>query len=447
MQARDSVAGAVRRRLPGAAAIYALASIAAAVASVAGVILLTRLLAAQGYGLYAAIVGLVMIIQNAGYLALQTSIIRFHARAGGAEGERRLATAVRIAFVVATGAAALVWTVAVDWLGNAGVTPDLELAGLALLVLRGWLSLVQAWNRAERRSWTYLLLEVVQSVGTLLLAVLALRFVPGSAAAALWGAAAATGLAAILAPRLLWSPIRVSGTRPLLRDLLGYGAPLTLVFLASAALAVSDRLLIAVHVGAAAAGAYAVAFAIADRAMSLVLLPVPIAAKPILFAAWEDGGEAAARPILERSAKWLIALGFPAATLLVFAPEPIARLLAGGGLAEEASRAVPLLAIGALLSGLLAHHFALAFQLTRHTHRMLAAMGIPAALNLAANLFLIPRFGMLAAAWTTVASYGLALALTIILGRRDLAIPFPLKYTSKVCCWCVPLAALAAVAT
>jgi O-antigen/teichoic acid export membrane protein len=205
-------------------------------------------------------------------------------------------------------------------------------------------------------------------------------------------------------------------------------------------------LLIAVHVGAAAAGAYAVAFAIADRAMSLVLLPVPVAAKPILFAAWEEGGEAAARPILERSARWLIALGFPVATILVFAPEPIARLLAGGGLADEAARAVPLLAIGALLSGFLTHHFALAFQLTRHTNRMLAAVGVPAALNVAANLLLIPRFGMLAAAWTTVASYALALALTIILGRRDLAMPFPLGFTFTVCLWCIPLTALAAMA-
>jgi O-antigen/teichoic acid export membrane protein len=427
------------------AAPYALATAAAAAASVGGVILLTRLLAAEGYGLYAAVIGLVMIVQNAGYLALQTSIIRFHARAADAEARHRLATAVRIAFVAATLLVAALWAVAVRWLGEAGVTAELALAGLALLVLRGWLSLVQAWNRAERRPWAFFLLEAVQAFGALILGVAALQLAPGAPEAALWGAAAATLIAAALSPALLTAPIRTAGARPLLRELFAYGAPLALVFFAGAALAVSDRLIVAVHLGAAAAGAYAVAFSIADRAMNLLLLPVPVATKPALFAAWEQGGEPAARPVLERTGRWLILLGFPAATLLVFAPEPIARLLAGGGLADAAARIMPWPAVGSLLAALLTHHFAVAFQLTRRTGWMLVALGVPALLNAAANLFLVPRYGMAAAGWTTVGGYALAVALAILLGRREVRIPFPLATTAITLLACVPLAAALSV--
>lgn len=441
MAREDAESWGLRHRLVRSTWPYALSSVTAAVASITGIIILTRLLAAEGYGLYAAVGGLVMIVQNAGYLALQTSIIRFHARAGAPEGEHRLATAIRIAFAAATACVLLVWAVAVQWLGAAGVTAELAFAGLALLVGRGWLSLVQAWNRAERRPWRHLLLETVQAFGTLLLAIAALQVWPQSAAAALWAAAAATFFAAALAPRLLFAPIEIGGTGALLREILAYGAPLALVFFAGAALAVSDRLLIAIHVGAAAAGAYAVAFSIADRAMSLLLLPVPLAAKPRLFHAWEKGGEAAARPILETSAGWLIGLGFPAATILVVAAQPIASLLAGGGLAGEAARVIPLLAIGSLLSGLLAHHFTLAFQLTRKTQWMLVAMGIPAALNFAANLILIPRYGAIAAAWTTVGGYALALLLAILLGRRQTAIPFPPRTAALTLAACVMLGA------
>ncbi|HZF94712.1 MAG TPA: oligosaccharide flippase family protein [Allosphingosinicella sp.] len=426
---------------------YALATAATAAASVGGVILLTRLLAAEGYGLYAAIVGLVTIVQNAGYLALQASIVRFHARAADAEARRRLATALRIAFLAATLLVAALWALAVRWLGEAGVTAELAVAGLGLLVLRGWLSLVQAWNRAQGRSWAFFLLEAVQAFGAMILAVAALELAPGAPEAAVWGTAAACGLAAALSPALLVAPVRTAGTRVVLRELFVYGAPLALAFLAGAALAVSDRLIIAVHLGAAAAGAYAVAFAIADRAINLVIIPVPVAAKPALFAAWEQGGEAAARPVLERTARWLIVLGFPVATILIFAPEPIARLLAGGGLADEAARMIPWIAAGSLLSALLAHHFAIAFQLTRRTGWMLVAIGVPAALNIAANLILVPRYGMVAAGWTTVGGYALAVTLAVLIGRRHVRVPFPLRTAALTLLACVPLAALLRLAS
>jgi O-antigen/teichoic acid export membrane protein len=431
-----------RAQSPTGAAPYAMAIAAGAAASVCSVIVLTRMLAAEGYGLYAAVLGLVTIVQNAGYLALQTSILRFHARADGAEARHRLATAVRIAFLVATVIVAAAWSVAVSWLGDAGVTAQLALAGLALLVTRGWLNLVQAWNRAEGRRWTFFLLEAVQSFGALLLAIAALELAPGAPEAAVWAAAAAGALAAALAPALLLAPVRTKETAHLLRELIAYGAPLTLVFFAGAALAVSDRLIVAVHLGAAAAAAYAVAFAVADRAINLVVLPVPLANKPVLFAAWERGGDAAARPVLERTAHWLIVLGFPAATILVAAPEPVAYLLAGGGLAGEAARMIPWLAIGALLSAFLTHNFSIAFQLTRRTHWMLVAVGVPATLNVAANLILVPRYGIAAAGWTTVGCYALAVALAVVLGRRHVRIPFPPRTAAVTLLACAALAAL-----
>jgi O-antigen/teichoic acid export membrane protein len=435
-----------RAAVPAAAGPVALANLAAGVASIAGVVLLTRLLAAEGYGLYAAAIGLVTLVQNVGYLAIQTSLIRFHARAADEEAEQRLGTALRIAFVLTSLAAAAVWLVAAHWLRTAGVTAGLAVAGLCLLLARGWLSIVQAWNRAKGRPWMYFTLEAAQSFGALALAVAALQLAPGAPAAALWAAAAATALAAAFSPSLLLMPVRREGTAALLREIFGYGAPLALVFLATAALAVSDRLIVAVYAGPAAAGAYAVAFAVADRALNFVLLPIPVAAKPALFAAWEEGGAAAARPILMRSARWLIAIGFPVATVLVFAPGPIARLLAGGGLAADAARMIPWLAVGSLLSCLLLLHFSLAFQLSRKTLWMLAAVGPPAAINLVANLVLVPRYGMIAAGWTTVACYALAVGLTLAIGGRAVRIPFPAGTMLRTAALCVPLAFLAAAA-
>jgi O-antigen/teichoic acid export membrane protein len=107
---------------------------------------------------------------------------------------------------------------------------------------------------------------------------------------------------------------------------------------------------------------------------------------------------------------------------------------------------MPWLATGSLLSCLVTYHFSLAFQLARRTQWMLAAIGVPALLNIAANLLLIPRFGMIAAGWTTVAGYSLALVLTILIGRRQAAIPFPLGMAAAALIACLPLSLLLALA-
>jgi O-antigen/teichoic acid export membrane protein len=440
---RRGLATIAERSGARAALPFALATAGAALVSIATVILLTRLLSPEGYGRYAAVLGLVTLAHSAAFYGVSASMLRFHARARDQEGERRLATATRFAFVGAAATAALVWLVAVRWLGSAGVDPALAWAGLALLLLRGWVAVVQAWNRAEGRPWLYFGIEAVQSGGALLLAVAALTLLPGAPAAAVGSAAAASLIAAACAPRLLVMPLRSEGSGALLREILAYGAPLALVFLAGSVLAVSDRLLVAIHAGAAAAGAYAVAFAIADRAMSLLLLPIALATKPLVFAAWEQDGAVAARPLMLRSARWLVLLGFPATTLLIAAPRPIALLLAGSGLAGEAAFVLPWLAVGALLSSFLTHYFTLPFQLARQTPAMIAAIGIPALLNVGANLLLLPRYGVIAAAWTTVAGYALALMLAIALGRRHGAVPFPAGTAAATLALCLPLGLLA----
>jgi O-antigen/teichoic acid export membrane protein len=50
-------------------------------------------------------------------------------------------------------------------------------------------------------------------------------------------------------------------------------------------------------------------------------------------------------------------------------------------------------------------------------------MAIPAVANVLLNLVLVPRFGVMGAAWATAASFGLGLAATMVLGRRVLALP------------------------
>jgi O-antigen/teichoic acid export membrane protein len=418
---------------------FAAANLMTALTSIAGIMLLTRLLDPAGYGRYAAILALVVLAHGALFSWLQSGIVRFHTRADGEADEARLATLIRFAFVASGLLLVLAAMVARPWLALAGLSGQLGLAGLLLAVLRGWLSLAQAWNRALGLSWRFARVEMVSSAGGLVLATLGLLALPGHPAVAVAGMAAGSAIAILMSPEPLRIRRETRSLEPLLREMLSYGIPLSLVFLAGSLLAMSDRLLITYLVGPVTVGVYSVAFAIADRAINLVMLPVPVAAKPLVFAAYERGGEAEAQRLLRESAGWLMALGFPAATVLILAPEPITALLIGGGMADRAAEIVPWLAVGSLLSAFVSLHFSLAFQLSRRTTWLLAAVGPPALLNIVANIVLLPRFGMIAAAWTTVGSYALTTILAVAIGRRHVRIPFPAAPAARALAACIPL--------
>jgi O-antigen/teichoic acid export membrane protein len=57
------------------------------------------------------------------------------------------------------------------------------------------------------------------------------------------------------------------------------------------------------------------------------------------------------------------------------------------------------------------------------------------------NALLLPRFGIVAAGWSIVAAYAIALALTIRLGNRHFRVPFAFSDALRTAVACVPLVA------
>jgi O-antigen/teichoic acid export membrane protein len=103
----------------------------------------------------------------------------------------------------------------------------------------------------------------------------------------------------------------------------------------------------------------------------------------------------------------------------------LAEVMVGPGLREGAAQVTPWIAASAFLSGMTVYYFHTAFTLARRTKLLMAAMGLPAVVNLALNLALVPRFGLQGALWATLASYGLGALASYGLGRRVLSLPLP----------------------
>jgi len=104
---------------------------------------------------------------------------------------------------------------------------------------------------------------------------------------------------------------------------------------------------------------------------------------------------------------------------------PLAEFMIGEDLRTVAASVTPWVALGAFLSGMTTYYFGQAFTLGRRTGWLLLAMSIPAGSNIILNVLLIPRFGVMGAAWATAISFALGLAASMTIGRRILPLPVP----------------------
>lgn len=421
----------------GLALPYVLANAISGAFTIAGIVVLTRLMSADGYGTAAYVLATATLLQNASFFWIQASILRFAAPARTTRADNLAGTL--LAFFAATLLATICW-IAVNLIPTAAV-PDagLWLAGWALLLLRGVLTLVQAWHRADDRPWRYLLLEALNSGGGMILGILALWVWPGQPAALIAGYAAGATLACLtVQPSWHW---RSAGGFARMKAFAGYGAPLALTSLSGTILALSDRLLIGAFLGPAQVAIYSLGYAVADRFIGIALQPIPSALKRPMFAAYERDGAAGVDPVLRTNSIWLLRLGLPLTTVLICAPQLFADLLIGGGMAVPAARIIPWVAAGSLFSSLAALHAHLAFQLSRRTSALILVTTLPAALNLALNVLLLPRFGIGAAAQATAGCYLLLLVLSMICGRHHVRVRFGIGDVAKAAIPCLALAA------
>jgi O-antigen/teichoic acid export membrane protein len=207
------------------------------------------------------------------------------------------------------------------------------------------------------------------------------------------------------------------------QKVLWYGLPLTASFAVNFVLGGSDRLLIGWLIDESATGVYSAGYDITQQTITTLMSVVNLAAYPLAVNALEDGGEEAAYAQMHENGTLVLAIGLPATVGLIMLSTEFCTLFLGPEFRETGVRLLPWIAVGALLSGIRAYHYDLAFQLGNRTINQVWVLGGAAVANLGLNLWLIPVFGVLGAAYATIASYAIALVLSIGFGRYALRVP------------------------
>jgi len=413
---------------------YLPVSLANGLVGFGGVYVFTRLLGADDYGRYALMFSTMVLIHTMTLTWAEAGSYRF---ASIAAEEKKLPTHYRTGlrllsrgFLVMAAVAGLIWWF--QFRNDAHYSAIMPwLVATMLVNAVGQLALEA--HRAHQRVGRYALVETSRVViGFIIGALLAWQSGLGPAAPFVGMFVAASMIAL---HEGLWLLRQSSGGQvdpKRSREWMAYGIPIAAAITLDVILSVADRFLIEHYIDVAAVGAYAAGYGVADKTVLMICAWAAMAGSPLIMAAFEDKGKAAASEAAHGLFGTILFLGLPAAVGLGLVADPLAEAMIAEDLRVQAAQIIPWIAFAGLLNGLLIHYVSESFQLVRRTDQRALLMIVPAVANIVLNIGLLPIFGLMGAVYATVASYALGIVLLGVVGRRHVALPVPLGEVLKV---------------
>lgn len=218
----------------------------------------------------------------------------------------------------------------------------------------------------------------------------------------------------------------------LVKEIAKYGLPLVLGSIAVWILSLSDRYILEFYRGSQEVGIYSASYNIADRTIMLLINLFMLASSPILIRTWEKEGERKSKEFVTKITRYYLIICIPAIVGLSVLSKPIMGILTGSYY-FEGYRIIPFVAAGIFLVGL-QQRFQAGILLYKRTRFITLSVFIASVMNLALNFLFVPRYGYMAAAFTTLVSYIILLICIIVVSRRFFIWQFPFKSLIKVSC-------------
>jgi len=402
-----------------------------AMASMAALMIFTRLMSPSQYGEYSLTVTVtataVAILGN----FLVIGLGRFEpATHTGGEKSRLHSTVIATAFLLA-----MAVTVLTAILGMFDLLPNLSVNYYfftALFLLSLLLMLSQKLINANLKPKVYGLSLALKNI--LLLVAGAACLIAGYGVHGVLASLAVASLLASLPALGLWARTSWKSFNPgVLKQLWSYGAPLTLLYLFVMIISFSDRIFIDVMLGAEEVGLYSAGYDLTQYTIAVVASIVHLAAFPIILKAYENEGEEKTKRLLSISIRLLLLVMVPVTLGFIAVKEEISGIFLGNAFSSTSMMLIPLLSFSVLLSTIKSYYFDYAFQITKTTWLQTLPPMLAAVCNCVLNYLMIRGMGLIGAAYATLISYAIYLTLTVVLSKKVFNLPeFPWTYAVKV---------------
>jgi O-antigen/teichoic acid export membrane protein len=209
-------------------------------------------------------------------------------------------------------------------------------------------------------------------------------------------------------------------SKKVLVDAFSYSLPFVGMNLSAMILGISAHYIIGGYLTVYEVGIYAISYMIASQGITVLINVITTASDPISINTWEKSGPIATYDYLTKLIQLYAIFVIPAWIGLFVMGKELITLFS----TPEYAVGTPI--IGLVGLGSLFHGFTQMlnriFVFTKITIPPLVNFTIISIINVILNILLIPKFGYIAAAWSTLISYFLLFLLTIITTRRIVSI-------------------------
>jgi O-antigen/teichoic acid export membrane protein len=386
-----------------------LAGVARAIFSLKGLIILpilTKTLGASDYGIWAQILVTVSLLQPFISLGIGSSTVRFLSSRAKREIGQGIITALSVIVVTSLVVALVIFFlsdfIAGNLLRDESVAIVVRIAS-SLIILEALnavaLGSFRIFGQIKRYS-TIMLLQAILEVSLIAFFVLSGYGLLG----AIISLIVTKGIILLI---ILYLIISYAGFAypniSLVRPYLAYGLPMAPTAVFTGVVESSDRYVISFYMGAASVGIYSAAYSIGSI-ISMFLEFIAYILAPTVYNLFDRGRVDEVKNYFSYSLKYLMMFSIPAGFGVSILAEP---LLSGLTTAEFVSTGrfiIPLIALSMVLYGVHAI-FGMVVTLSKRTIVFTIAFGVGAAINLGLNILLVPHWGVMTAAITTVLAY------------------------------------------
>jgi O-antigen/teichoic acid export membrane protein len=191
----------------------------------------------------------------------------------------------------------------------------------------------------------------------------------------------------------------------------------------------SDRFIISGMLGITAVGIYSASYSLGSLISSLIF-PINVILIPALSELYDNNQFKEVKSLLEISLKYYLLMAIPAAAGISILARPIMVILSTEEIAMASTYIVPIVAISMVIFGCQAI-INQPNNLVKQTKIVGITSIIGAVLNVGLNIYLIPIWGIIAAAFTTLLSYIVITVLTLYVSFKHFKFDLNFKFIGK----------------
>jgi O-antigen/teichoic acid export membrane protein len=191
----------------------------------------------------------------------------------------------------------------------------------------------------------------------------------------------------------------------------------------------SDKYITGFFLGLSAVGVYAAVYGL-SRIVHMFAVPLTFVLGPTLAKAYDNGKIDEVKQLLALSIKIYLTFAVPLVIGFTILAHPMLVILATEEFGEKGAILVPFICTAMLLYGIGAIS-GMIIQLVKKTKVAGLIWGGAAGINIALNFILIPRFGIIGAALSTLFTFGFATLIIVLYTKRFIIIPVDWWYISK----------------